>query len=648
MPPTLTKIEVRPTGIGTYELWQNDQRVATGTEQSITAQANEQRNLIPNTTARYTKSGGLNPNFARPVSVLSSAEGQRQAEEIKETISPPKLPETETGKKKAEAAPSAPATSTTEEEMLKREMEQTETPEQKVEREWKERAEKQKADFKTMFDPIRETMTEAKAAQLDQIEREYALLIAKQEEINRRSAKTSETLQIRGGTARFAPEIAMGAVNAVLAEGQDKITELYSRKSAARAKIESAYAENKATIALKEFEAYKDIDRDMNNAIDDLHKEMREANKKVGEKERLGKIEDVVSDSVMLGVLDKNALYRTLRLSGLTVTTKEVDDAVNNIIPKSVASSDISADERIFRQMKEEGVLPPEATMFDFWKKKDEVMRDPKSTDPLLQIIRELTVQSKLNEMNGYITFTPKDQREFDYADGFRMAVSDAPLGQAKQRGQTFSNFMERGEYKSAREYIFKTALETAGVDDYRQIGGAANTLQAFNQFDTLKTEMQEAGIPTNIISGTAENVMRKLGQSTNPNYVYFKGRVSNTLQQYRRAMTGVAFSPAESLEYKKQFPNYKNDISVNRKVNEAMKDSLQLQVDGFYTRKLGSGAYNKLASEGVGEAFATSGNIPQMVNILGQDIEVGSVVKDKKTGVQSRVEADGTITPIQ
>lgn len=320
-----------------------------------------------------------------------------------------------------------------------------------------------------------------KNRRIESIKNTYAAARKLLEESNARTEKTIETAGIRSGTARYAPEIQAGIMASEERASAVRIGELNAKEQSAINDIEQAFSDKEYTKGVQKYQMLQGIQDTKNKAIKDAQEKASENLKKLQERERIINIDTAVSDLMGTGIANPNTIAQKLKEKGITATAKEIGDAFTNLIPPKVALADISADERIFNQLLANGTLPKGSTIFDYWKKKDEATRDPKSTDPLLSLIRELTVQSKIDEMNGFIKFVPKDQKEFDYADGFRMAVSDATIGQQKQRGITFSKFMENGQYDKARDYIFKTALETSGVDDQRQIGGAANTLRLNN-----------------------------------------------------------------------------------------------------------------------------------------------------------------------
>ena len=588
------------------------------------------------TASLYANQAG-SPQFAadlsgKRVSSLSSTDGAKTVADIKTAIAPPPpVIDPKTGL--PVLPPPVSATDKLTEQTLQAEIDAGKTE-----------AQRQADDATALWNKLVPTqdLSSQKANQINSIKNTYAAARSLLDESNRRFEKTIETAGIRSGTSRYAPEISAGIMASEERASAMRIAELNAREQSAINDIEKAFSDKEYTLGLQKYQVLQGIQDTKNKEIKDAQEKANERLKKLQEKNRLSNIEDVVSDSVMLGNLDKNTLYRTLRIAGFNATTKEVDDAFNNILPKSVSSSDVSADERIFAQMKADGTLPKEATMFDYWKKKDEAMRDPKSQDPLLATIRALTIQEKSDKMSNYITFQPKDQKEFDYADAFRGAVSDGTIGDQQFRGRTFSKFMEEGNFSRAREFIFQTAIETSLADTQKTIGGAADTLKALSGFRGLMREMVEAGVPTNIVTGTAEDIVRKLGETTNKKYVDFKARISKILFDYRKAMTGVQFSFAEGEQYQKLFPDYKNNISINSQLIESMSSSLTMQVDNFYERKLGSQLYNTLASEGVAEAYGvlpqdSTGDVEGMRSqlqegeiLIKRNGQVGAISKDE------------------
>lgn len=257
---------------------------------------------------------------ASPVSTLSSTDGEKKMQEIQQATT---LPEPT----KTDSTTTPTPTEKAEADILQSESDALKTDLQK-------QAESSKASLKATLDPIRSQADVALQAQLDQIEREYGQVIAKQQEINARSEKTAETIQIRGGTARYAPEAAMGAVNAVISEGQNKLSELYGKKAAARANVQNAYSEKKYTLALKEYDAFQNIDKEMRAEVNKINENLLKAKQEQAKVERISNIETSVSTLMASGVANPQGIFASVSKLMPGASTKEVREAIDNLTPK--------------------------------------------------------------------------------------------------------------------------------------------------------------------------------------------------------------------------------------------------------------------------------------------------------------------------
>ncbi|MCC6417231.1 MAG: hypothetical protein IT429_03170, partial [Gemmataceae bacterium] len=122
----------------------------------------------------------------------------------------------------------------------------------------------------------------------------------------------------------------------------------------------------------------------------------------------------------------------------------------------------------------------------------------------------------------------------------------------------------ETGDFDGLKDVIRQAAIEGENVDVKNQIMGRMATLASLSDTREILEEMQREGIPTNWLSGTWEDLNRKVGASTNPRLVELSNRLMGTLINYRRAATGVQFSQRESQDYQRMFPNYRNLPEVN------------------------------------------------------------------------------------
>lgn len=153
---------------------------------------------------------------------------------------------------------------------------------------------------------------------------------------------------------------------------------------------------------------------------------------------------------------------------------------------------------------------------------------------------------------------------------------------------QTARMAFEQGGEAALKDVIRQAAVDTENVDTRNQVLGRVATMASLKDAQDILEEMAKAGVPTNILAGTAEDVARKLGTSTNPKYVELGNRLAGTLINYRRAATGVQFGEREGAEYAKMFPNYKNTLPVNKALIAGLVREMATYDKAYWTHKLG------------------------------------------------------------
>lgn len=174
---------------------------------------------------------------------------------------------------------------------------------------------------------------------------------------------------------------------------------------------------------------------------------------------------------------------------------------------------------------------------------------------------------------NSFVTGgTPSQQA---YFNAFNNAVLGLPSVNAqKTAANTFAQYMNNGDTEGARNYLVSVATQGLPSQERTATIGRAVATASLNDIASLIQEAQSLGAGPNLVSGTIANIGNSLGLSTNPQLQYIGARIQQQLQVYRRQMTGVAFSPEESEEYKKIFPDITNVESLNLTKIQALKDA--------------------------------------------------------------------------
>lgn len=125
---------------------------------------------------------------------------------------------------------------------------------------------------------------------------------------------------------------------------------------------------------------------------------------------------------------------------------------------------------------------------------------------------------------------------------------------------------------KGAVRTITNLAINNTDTDTKKASTGRIAVAEMLAGVEKSLDEYKNSGGNTGFISGSIENIVNKIGQSTDPKLAKLKADLQQITQIYRRSMTGAAFSQGEMSEYK----NFMPDISSVEKLNIAKLQSFK------------------------------------------------------------------------
>lgn len=128
----------------------------------------------------------------------------------------------------------------------------------------------------------------------------------------------------------------------------------------------------------------------------------------------------------------------------------------------------------------------------------------------------------------------------------------------------------------------------------------------ADNAMKDLNTNLKAyyaGGGNTGLLSGTFEQTINKLGQVNDPAKVQLATQVAISLQAYRNAISGTAYSNQEGKQIASVFPGINNSKGLNDAVISGRLAADKQIIDGIYGSTLGTKTYNDLTSNQSGSA---------------------------------------------
>ncbi len=119
------------------------------------------------------------------------------------------------------------------------------------------------------------------------------------------------------------------------------------------------------------------------------------------------------------------------------------------------------------------------------------------------------------------------------------------------------------------------------------------------------------AGGKTNLLSGTFEQVINKLGEVKDPAKVELATQVAISLQAYRNAISGTAYSNQEGQQIDRVFPGINKSEGLNKAVITGRLAADSSIIDGIYSTALGSKTYKDLKDANANANSAPPAVIP-------------------------------------
>ncbi len=181
--------------------------------------------------------------------------------------------------------------------------------------------------------------------------------------------------------------------------------------------------------------------------------------------------------------------------------------------------------------------------------------------------------------------------------DAMARATMTLPVNRRNQQIAIANQMIERGDDEGLKQVIKQAAIEGEPVSARENIRGREATVTALRDVRRMLTEMEAAGLDTNLLVGGAEGLARTLGKSQDPRYVQFSTRLYDTLVQYRRQATGVQFSVKEEQNYAQMFPNLGNDLPVNHAALDGLERSMNGTLRNYWINKVGPEAAELLSA---------------------------------------------------
>lgn len=188
----------------------------------------------------------------------------------------------------------------------------------------------------------------------------------------------------------------------------------------------------------------------------------------------------------------------------------------------------------------------------------------------------------------------------------------NAPDSRAQNTMDYIDDLVSKGDVGGAKELLKRAAIANSGVEDSRNVIGKERTINLLTEIEDDLDLLESKGINTNIFNGTIEQINGKIGDVKSPEMRAVATKISAAIQNYRRSMSGVAFSVPESKEYANMFPSISRTSAFNKANIKALKETFSGDLKNFYSRYMGKDNYNELFKDNKKEFDYSNGWTPE------------------------------------
>ncbi len=146
------------------------------------------------------------------------------------------------------------------------------------------------------------------------------------------------------------------------------------------------------------------------------------------------------------------------------------------------------------------------------------------------------------------------------YTDTIIGLSSGKSVAEQNKRALQIAEKINAGDTKGVASLMNTSLIESLDAEGKKNFTGYNGLLKQLDAIEALKNEATGLGLK----GGTLEDIANKIGKTTDPKKAEMKARISSAIMDFRRAVTGAAFTEGESKAYDALFPGIGKDAKLD------------------------------------------------------------------------------------
>ncbi len=174
---------------------------------------------------------------------------------------------------------------------------------------------------------------------------------------------------------------------------------------------------------------------------------------------------------------------------------------------------------------------------------------------------------------------------------------------------------LERADVGSVERVLKNTAKNVAGTALTTEITKRDIATEALKDLKQALVAYEALGKGTDFVKGGYEDIARKVGKTTDKDLAALETKIRLSVQAYRSAVSGAAFSESEQKEYDSVFPNKKNGFVLNSTIADTLIQSFENNNSSFYKSYYGDTPAN-IAKQSVLQVLESKASSNQRASV--------------------------------
>jgi len=221
---------------------------------------------------------------------------------------------------------------------------------------------------------------------------------------------------------------------------------------------------------------------------------------------------------------------------------------------------------------------------FDAYAKSKNLRND----DPQVALLRSLAIAAAEDKAETTLINRTATETFNKLPLNIQGAVNTISLKFTPETRKNFVRQIADAPDEERRLQLLRASVIPTGEAGTRYVARQA-TIDALSDIqDTLAVLRKTITKSEGPISGNIQKIANTFGLSVNPEYQKLGTHLKNALINYRRGITGAAFSAQESKDYSALFSNFSNTEKLTDSILFGFKDALEGDIISNYTTLLG------------------------------------------------------------